>query len=323
MRFRLFPAVAVLVATAAAADEAHIVMPVALAARVELGGRQGLSIAAEPRGSGALVTVSQVVRPLAAPPRLPLADAEECGDPAALDRPADLSFPAELQAVGSRSEDALDAVTAVVAYVSRRIALDESDQAPQDAISVLQRGRARCSGRANLAIGWLRSLGIPARAVHGIMLADAGPRWHRWGEAWLGPLGWVPFDPGGSVGVVSVRYLPMRGASEGAALNGVALIGIDERGFAALPRRGDLRVPPVGGASLRCIAASADTGIAAMLLGPDGTRWARRGAGQVTFAGLLPGRYLLRWTPNGTGVGQAALVLDGAREVRIEGEDAP
>jgi len=317
MNVRLVVALLVAGATAAVADEARIAVPTALAARVEVGARSGLMTTTESSPSGAVVTVSHVVRPLSAPPRMPLADARLCGDPVALDRPTGLALPPELATVGSSSDDALQVVTAVVSYVGRRITLEESDPGPQDALSVLQRGKARCSGRANLVIGWLRTLGIPTRAVHGVLLGDAGPAWHRWGEAWLGDMGWVPFDPGASVGVVSVRHLAMRGASEGASLSGVSLLSLDERGYAGLPRRGGVRVPPVGGATLRCVAPAADTTIAAMLLGPDGTRWARAGAGEVVFAGLLPGTYVLRWTPSRRGVGQMELRLDGAREVRL------
>jgi len=302
-------------ATAAVADEARIAVSTSLAARIEVGTRSGLVTTSESSPAGAVVTVSHVVRPLAAPPRLPLADALQCGDPAALDRPTGLALPPELATVGSSSDNALQVLTAVVSYVGRRIALEESDPGPQDALSVLRRGKGRCSGRANLVIGWLRTLGVPARAVHGVLIGDAEPAWHRWGEAWLGDMGWVPFDPGASVGLVSVRHLPMRGASEGASLSGVSLLSLDERGYAALPRRGGLRVPPVGGATLRCVAPAADTTIAAQLLGPDGTRWARAGAGEVVFAGLLPGTYVLRWTPSRRGVGQVELRLDGVREV--------
>jgi hypothetical protein len=315
MKSRLVVGLLLAGATAAVADEARIASSTALAARVEVGSRSGLVVSTESSPSGTVVSVSHVVRPLAAPPRLPLADARRCGDPAALDRPTGLTLPPELATVGSNADDALEVLTAVVSYVGGRIRLEESDPGPQDALSVLRRGKARCSGRANLVIGWLRTLGIPARAVHGVLLGDEGPSWHRWGEAWLGDLGWVPFDPGASVGVVSVRHLPMRGASEGASLFGVSLLSLDERGYAALPRRDGLRVPPVGGATLRCVAPAADTTIAAQLLGPDGTRWARAGAGEVVFAGLLPGTYVLRWTPSRRGVGQVELRLDGVREV--------
>jgi len=313
----LVSALLLVVATAAAADEARVAMSTALAARVEAGTHSGLVVTMETQGPHALVTVSQSLRPFATPPSLPLAAVGTSGDATALEQPVALVFPAELETVGARGGNALDVVAAVVSFVSRRITLDEADPGPQDAMSVLRRGRGRCSGRANLAIGWLRSLGIPARAVHGVLLADAGPRWHRWGEAWLGGLGWVPFDPGASVGVVSVRYVPMRGAGEGALLSGVTMLRIDERGYAALPRRGALRTLPVGGASLRCVATAPDATISALLQAPDGTRWARSGAGEVLFAELLPGRYLLRWTPHRGGVGQMALRLDGPREVRI------
>jgi hypothetical protein len=310
-------ALAVLAAAAARGDEARIVVPTALAARVETGRRCGLDVGLEPRPGGALVTVSGSIRALPAAPSYPLADAASCGDDDALAVPASFQLPPELRRLADRPGSALVRLTAVVAFVSRAVALDEDGGGAQDAVSVLARGRGRCSGRANAAVGLLRRLGIPARPVHGLLIGDRGARWHRWGEAWLGPLGWTAFDPGASVGVVSVRYLPLVGSGEGASLAGVRLERIDERGYLGVPVRAGVRVLPVGGVTLRCVGPAGAPEITALLLAPDGSRWARRGAREVVFGGMLPGRYRLLWRASGRPAA-LDLVLGEARNVVVE-----
>jgi len=204
----------------------------------------------------------------------------------------------------------------VVAYVSERTALDEDDRGPQDGVSVLRRGRGRCSGRANLAIGLLRALGVPARAVHGLAVSAGGARYHRWGEAWLATLGWVPFDPGAAVGLVSVRYVPLSGPAEGLALDGVRALSVDERGFLGLTAWRGLRLLPAGGATLRCVAPSSAAPLAALLVGPDGSRWAREGRGELVFTGMLPGRYRILWSSNGESAVRDFVL--GSGDVRLE-----
>jgi Transglutaminase-like superfamily len=299
------------------ADDATFVLPTALAARVEAGTRSGLSVAIEARAGGALVTVSEAVRALGDGPSWDAFAASPCGDPAALDVPAAFSLPPALAGVRAAAPSPLDAFTGFVEFVSAHITIDANDNGPQDAASVLRRGRGRCSGRANLAIGLLRAAGIPARTVQGMTVGEGGARWHRWGEAWLGPLGWVAFDPGASVGLVSVRYLPIVGAGEGATLAGVRLAQIHERGFLSLPTWSGMRVLPAGGATLRCVAPAADPEITALLVGPDGSRWVRHGVREVIFGAMLPGRYRLVWR----GAGRPAaldLVIGEEREVRVD-----
>jgi hypothetical protein len=299
------------------ADQAAIFLPTSLAARVEVGEHSGSSIALEVRSGGALVSVSEPVNALPEAPALPLAAKDRCGDPTALQVPGSFLVPSEFAEMKARTDSALELTTRVVEFVSERIRLDEDDHGPQDAVSVLTRRRGRCSGRANLAVGLLRTMGIPARVVRGIVVGDTGARWHRWGEAWLGPLGWVSFDPGAAIGLVSVRYLRVQGAGEGASLSGVRLVRINESGYAALPLRSGMRVLPVGGVTVRCLAPAGDGEITALLVGPDGSRWARRGRGEVVFVGMLPGRYRILWRGAGH-LGVLDLRLGGQREVRVE-----
>lgn len=317
---RLFAALTLTIAagSAAGADEMRLKVPTALAARIEPGERGGLVVDLERVDGVALVTVTHDVRPVASVAAYPLSDASACGDPQATEVTGPLAPPADLAAGWTRADGAFDVVVETVAYVSRRVTLDEFDQGPQDAPSVQARGRARCSGRANLAVALLRVAGIPARVVHGLLVGDERPRWHRWGEAWLPAIGWIAFDPGSSVGVLSVRHLPLRGAGEGASLAGVRLLHVEEGQFARLPWMAGLRVVPAGGATLRCRLSDADGPLVALLEAGDGTRWARRGPAAVEFPGLLPGPYTLRWwTPRGP-AGAMALDLDGVREVRLD-----
>jgi hypothetical protein len=316
---RVLPAAAAMVvlAAAAAGDEGRMVMPAALAARVTVGAAAGRVVEVEPDGSLALVTVSQTVQPLPGDPHYPLTNVRVCDDPTALDVASHLELPPELAELRAHEHGVFAVVTGVVSFVGRAVAQDDDDRGPQDAASVLARGRGRCSGRANLAVALLRVLGVPARVVHGVLATDRGPRWHRWGEAWLGPSHWVAFDPGASVGVVSVRYLEVAGAEEGTSLSDLVVRDIEEPRFAGLPRRGGLRVLPVGGASLRCMTDSATTAITAVLVAADGTRWARQGRGEVVFTRMLPGAYTLAWRTGNETNGVVRLDLWGAREVRV------
>ena len=317
MRLAVGLALAVAGASVAFADEAAIFLPTALAARVEVGERSGLSIAVEGRPGGALVWVSRTLRAFPAAPAYPLAGTGSCGDPLALQVPGSFALPPDLAPLKVRSDSALAVVSRVVELVTRRITLDENDAGPQDASTVLVRGRGRCSGRANLAVGLLRAIGIPARVVQGMVIASGGARWHRWGEAWLGPLGWTPFDPGAAVGAVSVRYLPMRGSGEGSRLSGVRLERISERGYLRLPVRSGVRTVPVGGVRVHCLSPTNDREITALLLAPDGSRWARRGVGEVVFERMLPGRYRLLVSRAG-GSCTRDLELGMTNEVSIE-----
>jgi hypothetical protein len=316
MRLAVGLALAVAGAGVGFADEAAIFVPMPLAARVEAGERSGLSIALEGRPGGALVFVTRTLRAFPVAPAYPLAGAASCGDPLALQVPASFALPPGLARLNGRSDSALGVVSRVVELVTRRITLDENDAGPQDASTVLVRGRGRCSGRANLAVGLLRAMGVPARVVQGMVFGTGGARWHRWGEAWLGPLGWTPFDPGAAVGVVSVRYLPIRGSGEGSRLAGVRLERLSERGYLCLPMRSGLRTVPVGGVRLHCLSPSEDREITALLLAPDGSRWARRGVQEVVFEGMLPGRYRLLVSGAGTSCTRD-LELGGTHEVSI------
>ncbi len=301
---------------AAAADQAVVRVAGAVTEDLERLARWGRVVEVERRASEVVVTVTQTLRPLPAATVWPLQDPTACGDAAALH--IDPQVAGTLAAVfpAPQGQSALAVATEVVRFVSQRVVADELDTGPQDAVSVLMRRRGRCSGRANAAVGLLRSLRLPARVVHGVLLTEGGPRRHRWGEVWLGETGWVPFDPGVSVGVVSVRYLPLDGAET--ALPFLRVDSLDEEGFSSLPLRSGLRLLPAVGVTLRCRTAKPEKErVLAILTGPDGSRWARVGMGAVAFEDLIPGWYRLRWVLGGGASQTAVLRLGAVREVQV------
>lgn len=89
----------------------------------------------------------------------------------------------------------------------------KTDPDPQttDARSVLRRQKGSGAGKARLLVALLRSLGIPARMVGGLRLADAFKTrsTSSWVEAYLGDR-WFPMDPGdGHFGFVPANVLTL------------------------------------------------------------------------------------------------------------------
>ncbi|MDP1694397.1 MAG: transglutaminase domain-containing protein [Candidatus Woesearchaeota archaeon] len=61
---------------------------------------------------------------------------------------------------------------------------------------VLQNKKGVCDELTNLFISFLRSLGIPARFVSGMVYSNVDYKWgaHGWAEVYFPEVGWVPFD---------------------------------------------------------------------------------------------------------------------------------
>jgi transglutaminase-like putative cysteine protease len=118
----------------------------------------------------------------------------------------------------------LEAVERVVAFTSRHVAYRLPD-GNETASSALRSGRGSCVGRSLLAADLLLRAGVPARQVTGLLVAaepkELTPesRWvfnaalggvrHRWIEAFVPGLGWVPSDPGGLANTVTARHLAL------------------------------------------------------------------------------------------------------------------
>ena len=113
---------------------------------------------------------------------------------------------------------------------------------------------------------------------------------------------------------MSVRYIPMRGAGRHEP-DGVRCLGIDERGYAALPVRNRLRLIPIR--ARRC--GWHRRGRTAVLGGAVRPRWLARSfaAPARWFSGLLAGSYRLLWSGGGN-VRETEVVVGGEELVRLD-----
>lgn len=139
--------------------------------------------------------------------------------------PADPELDRVSRLVTRGSRTVLEAVERVVGYTSRRIRYEAPTQREESASRCLSLGRGSCVGRSLLAEELLRRAGIPARQVTGLLTAaradelaaEARPFWgesvagvrHRWIEAYVPRLGWVPSDPAGLANTVTARHLEL------------------------------------------------------------------------------------------------------------------
>ncbi len=94
----------------------------------------------------------------------------------------------------TQDSDVITAVRKSYAYVTHQIS-NTDFSGKTDALTTLRLGRASCNGKSRLLVAMLRTLGIPARLVGGIILTTGQKTVsHQWLEAWIGNT-WVPLDP--------------------------------------------------------------------------------------------------------------------------------
>lgn len=93
-----------------------------------------------------------------------------------------------------RNSDLIEAVTQIYTYVSKDIKTT-GFSGKTDALTALRLREASCNGKSRLMVGLLRTLGIPARLVGGIIL-NSGKKTvsHQWLEVLIGNQ-WVTMDP--------------------------------------------------------------------------------------------------------------------------------
>jgi len=104
------------------------------------------------------------------------------------------------------------AVDRILAWVRASTTYD-SEGHNEDALSVLQTGKAYCAGFANLAVGLLRAAAIPARVRVGCVAhydgwyaGEAGSR-HGWIEVYYPDAGWVASDPEISSNLIDTAHI--------------------------------------------------------------------------------------------------------------------
>ncbi len=156
---------------------------------------------------------------------------------------------------------ALEAVEQVIGYTAREIRYVLPGPDPETAAGTLRSGRGSCVGRSLLAADLLVRAGVPARQVTGVFVAtsrdeltpESRPAWnaglggvrHRWIEAWIPGIGWIPSDPGGLANRLTVRHLELAAAPQrGFGVRPLPAGG--EAGHPALPAaaRGSLLARP-------------------------------------------------------------------------------
>lgn len=139
-------------------------------------------------------------------------------------RPDDAALDAASVRVLAGAATVLEAVERVIAFTSRNVAYALPD-GDETASSALRSGQGSCVGRSLLAAELLLRGGVPARQVTGLLVAaepkeltpesrlvynaGLGGVRHRWIEAFVPGLGWVPSDPGGLANTVTARHLAL------------------------------------------------------------------------------------------------------------------
>lgn len=106
--------------------------------------------------------------------------------------------------------DDWEASDRILTWVSLNVRHADEPAHAEDAAATLRARTGSCVGRSVLSAELLRAAGIPARTVHGLLAEPAGGMpftLHRFVEAWIDGVGWVPSDPGESVHVVDARHV--------------------------------------------------------------------------------------------------------------------
>ena len=189
--------------------------------------------------------------------------------------------------------DAWQAATLVLEWAASHVSVDSNDAGAQDAISVLDRGRGRCSGLANASVALLLAAGFEARTVSGLLVGDERPIPHRWVECRLPGAGWVASDPTLGLWTVTPRHLVF--ADTVVDLPEVTVVTASKDGLDRLPRHGGRLLRPNQGADLVCrlSAAWSHPDPVAVLRGGGGEVRRARFDPEAHFSNLLPGRWVL------------------------------
>jgi hypothetical protein len=225
------------------------------------------------------------------------------------DVPAGFEIPKSLARRLGPELTAWEAATVVLEWVAESVDNDPDDGGPQDALSVLSRGRGRCSGMSNAAAALLRAAGFEARTVSGVLVGDEETIPHRWLEVRLPAAGWVPSDPTLGLWAITPRHLVF--ADTVADPPVVRVRQSEDDGLQRLPRRNGRLLRPNQGAELVCRLDSdiSDQSLTAVLRGSgDEVRRARLDP-EARFSGLLPGRWVLEVEAGGEVFERRALLL--------------
>ena len=164
--------------------------------------------------------------------------------------PAGFELPRRLLIELRPDLDAWQAATLVLEWAANNVSVDINDAGAQDAVSVLNRGRGRCSGLANANVALLLAAGFEARTVSGLLVGDERPIPHRWIECRLPGAGWVASDPTLGLWTVTPRHVVFADTVDD--LPEVRVVTASKDGLERLPRHGGRLLRPNQGADLVC-----------------------------------------------------------------------
>ncbi len=202
-----------------------------------------------------------------------------------------------------------EAATLVLSWVFDRVNIDTSDTGPQDAVSVLDKGRGRCSGLANASVAMLLAAGFEARTVSGLLIGEDKAIPHRWLECRLPGAGWVASDPTLGLWIVTPRHIVF--SDTVMAVPDIRTVTSNGDGLDRLPRRAGRVVRPNRGADLVCRLGSAwhDLAPMAVLRGSGGEVLRARLDPEAHFSDLLPGKWILEVEAGGLVIERRELIL--------------
>ena len=223
--------------------------------------------------------------------------------------PPGFELPRRLQARLRPDLESWEAATLVLEWAADHVAVDTADVGPQDAASVLDRGRGRCSGLANAAVALLRAAGFDARTVSGLLVGDHGAIPHRWLECRLPGAGWVATDPTLGLWTVTPRHLTYQATVVNLPEIRVVAAGTD--GLERLPRHDGRIVRPNRGADLVCRLPNQwrEDPPLVVLRGGGGEVRRTRLDPEARFSDLLPGRWVLEVEVGGSVVERREFIL--------------
>jgi len=141
------------------------------------------------------------------PPTEPLVSEPEFSAPAPGIDSDDKEITNRAKAIVEPARTIWDAARAINLWVNRNITLEPVRYTSKDAII---KGKGDPLTKAMVCVAMLRSVGIPARVIQGILFADV-PLDHSWVEVFLGQeLGWAPMDPTtNEVDELSARHISL------------------------------------------------------------------------------------------------------------------
>lgn len=207
--------------------------------------------------------------------------------------PVGFELPKRLRSRLRPDIDAWQAATLVLEWAADNIRVDVNDDDPQDAVSVLDSGRGRCSGIANATVALLRAAGFDARTVSGLLIGESAVIPHRWLECRLPGAGWVASDPTLGLWTITPRHVVFADAVVN--LPRVEVLTIADGDLERLPRRKGRLLRPNRGADLVCRlpASSPHAGSVAVLRGLSGEVRRALFDPEARFSDLLPGPWVL------------------------------